>query len=82
MASIEQLKAAYVAALGIDGASTDWDGLEYRGIEEWDSIAHMELVAEIEDSFDIMLETEDVIALSSFAEAIRILGKYGVDFDG
>jgi acyl carrier protein len=42
----------------------------------------MELVAEIEEAFGIMLDTEDVLALSSFKEAIRILTNYGVSFDG
>ena len=27
-----------------------------------------------------MIDTDDVINLSSFDEAVRILGKYGVDF--
>jgi hypothetical protein len=38
----------------------------------------MALVAEIEDAFDIMLETDDVIGLSSFEVAKEILARYGV----
>ena len=76
----DQLKAAFVEALGIDGDSTEWDGLTYRGIPEWDSVAHMQLVGEIEDSFDIMLETDDVISMSSYPIAKDILTRYGVDF--
>lgn len=53
--------------------------LEYRGIEEWDSVAHMQLVAAIEDEFDIMLDTEDVVAMSSYQEAERILKRLDVD---
>ena len=75
----EQLKAAFVEALGIDGDSTNWEGLSYRGIPEWDSVAHMQLVGEIEDSFDVMLETDDVIGMSSYPLAKEILAKYGVD---
>ena len=75
----EQLKAAFGEALGIDEDSTDWVGLTYRGIPEWDSVAHMQLVGEIEDSFDIMLETDDVIGMSSYTLAKEILAKYGVD---
>jgi acyl carrier protein len=82
MSAVDRLKGAYVSALGIDAAETDWDNLEYRSIEEWDSVAHMELVAEIEDVFDVMLETDDVVGMSSFPEAIRILTRYGVAFDG
>ena len=80
--SVDRLKDAYIEALDLDGAVIDWDSLEYRSIEQWDSVAHMELVAEIEEAFGIMLDTEDVLALSSFKEAIRILTNYGVSFDG
>ena len=40
----------------------------------------MQLVGEIEDTFDIMLETDDVIDMSSYGAALGILGKYGVEF--
>lgn len=76
----DQLKAAFVEGLGIDADTTDWAALTYRGIPEWDSVAHMQLVGEIEDSFDIMLETDDVIGMSSYPVAKEILVKYGVDF--
>jgi acyl carrier protein len=41
----------------------------------------MSLIAAIEDEFSIMIDTDDVINLSSFTEAVRILGKYEVAFD-
>jgi acyl carrier protein len=74
----ELLKKVFSVALGLDPETTDWDGLKYRGIPEWDSVAHMQLVAEIEDTFDIMLETDDVIGMSSFSVALEILARYGV----
>lgn len=73
-----KLKEAFVEGLGIDPDTTDWASLKYRGVPEWDSVAHMQLVAEIEDAFDVMLETDDVIALSSFDVAREILARYGV----
>lgn len=75
--SHEKLQAAFAEALGIP-TDSDFASLEYRGIEEWDSVAHMMLVAEIEAAFDIMLETRDVLDMSSYTEAVRILGTYGV----
>ena len=35
----------------------------------------MTLVAAIEDEFDIMLETDDVVDMSSFRKAIEIVEK-------
>ena len=53
--------------------------LHYQDIPEWDSVGHMTLVANIEDSFDIMLETDDIIDFESFEKGIEILKKYNVD---
>lgn len=55
--------------------------LEYQGIAEWDSVGHMELVAAIEDVFDIMMETDDIIDFSSFVKGKDILAKnYNIEF--
>ena len=75
----DKLKATFVEALGIDAGTTNWAELKYRSIPEWDSVAHMQLVAEIEDNFDIMLETDDVIGMSSYDVAVDILKRYRVD---
>jgi len=57
------------------------DSLEYNSRDEWDSVAHMSLVACLEDVFDIMLDTDDIIDMSSVAKAREILTKYGIDFN-
>ena len=80
MTSEETLKAAFVEGLGLDAGGVDWTTLAYRSIPEWDSVAHMQAVAEIEDAFDIMLEIDDVIGMSSFEVTKGILSKYGVSF--
>ncbi|MFA9458934.1 acyl carrier protein [Halalkalibacter sp. AB-rgal2] len=75
----QKLRTIFAESLNID-ESLVTDDLTYNSIPEWDSIAHMALVAEIDDQFDIMLDTDDVIDMSSFAEAKRILTKYEVGF--
>lgn len=76
----ESLKSVFVEGLGLQDMTVDWSSLAYRGIPQWDSVAHMQVVAEIEETFDIMLEIEDVIGMSSFEVAKGILTKYGVAF--
>ncbi len=78
MKPIDRLTRAFVEGLGIP-ADTNVQTLEYRGIEEWDSVAHMQLVSELESTFDIMLDTEDVIGMSSYEKAREILRKHGVE---
>jgi acyl carrier protein len=75
----EKLTAAFVTALDID-ASAVTDDLAYNSIEQWDSTAHMILIAELEDQFDVMLDTDDIIDMSSVGKAKEILGKYELSF--
>ena len=55
-------------------------GLQYQGVELWDSVGHMSLVAALEDEFNIMIDTDDIIDLSSYEKGKEILAKYGVEF--
>ena len=60
----------------------DWATVRYAETEGWDSLAHMQLVTDLEDRLDVLIDTDDVIDLSSFDKAIEILAKYGVVVDG
>ena len=53
--------------------------LEYQGVQDWDSVGHMSLVAEIEDTFSIEMETDDIIEFSSYKVGMSILKKYKVN---
>ena len=56
-------------------------GLKYQDIAAWDSVGHMSLIAVLEDSFDIMMDTDDIIDLSSFEKGKEILAaNYGITF--
>lgn len=59
------------------GDETVIKNLKYRD-DGWDSVAHMVLMSELEDAFNITLETDDVIDFSSFQKGIEILKKYNV----
>jgi acyl carrier protein len=74
-----KLTAAFAAALVI-AESQIHDELAYNSIKEWDSTAHMLLIAELENVFNLMLDTDDIIDMSSVAKAKSILTKYGVAF--
>lgn len=79
MENEQKLKEAFAEALEIEESQVD-DDLKYQGIEEWDSVSHMVLISELEDVFDVSIETSDVIDMNSFAKARDILKKYGVGF--
>lgn len=76
----EKLYDIFTGSLEIE-LSQVVEELTYNSIPEWDSIAHMTLIAEIEDQFDIMLDTDDVLDMSSFEKAKEILSKYDISFE-
>ena len=76
--NLDKLRDAFVVALALPLAPADFESLTYRGIKEWDSVAHMQLVAAIEAAFELMLDTDDVIGMSSYAKAREIVTRHGV----
>ena len=56
------------------------DSLQYNTIPQWDSTAHMVLIAQLEAEFEIMLDTDDIIDMSSVAKAREILSRYDITF--
>jgi len=75
----ELLYKTFAEALQVDVLSIS-DDLRYQSITEWDSIAHMVLINEIEINFNVIIETDDVIDMSSVAKAKQILSKYNINF--
>lgn len=78
MSNLEKYTEIFTKTFKI--APEECDGLKYQGIEAWDSVGHMELVGELEDGFGIMMETDDIIDLSSFEKGKEILAKYDIVF--
>lgn len=80
MSNLEKYDSAFIEAFGI--TQDKLAGLKYQDIEAWDSVGHMALIAALEDAFDIMMDTDDIIDLSSYEKGKEILSKaeYGVEF--
>jgi len=79
MSNAQKLVSTFAEALTVDPALIT-DDLQYNAISQWDSVAHMALVAALEEAFGIMLDTDDIIDMSSVAKAKDILAKYDVAF--
>ena len=77
MTNLEKYNRAFIHNLGVK--EEELAGLKYRGIPQWDSIGHMDLMAELEGEFDIRMDTPDVLAFTSYEKGMEILAEYGVD---
>ncbi|AKA36067.1 acyl carrier protein [Flagellimonas lutaonensis] len=78
--NIELLRNAFANALDIDKSMIN-DSLMYQGIPQWDSITHMFLIDEIENTFQIEIQSDDVLEMSSFAKVKEVLAKYNLSFE-
>ncbi len=76
MNNLEKYVQAFATALEV--TPEEVPALVYGQSAAWDSVGHMTLVAALEDAFDIMLEMDDIIDLSSFDKGREILAKYDV----
>lgn len=78
MTNLEKYNKVFCESLEI--TEDKLSNLRYQQTELWDSVGHMTLVANLEDVFDIMLETDDIIDLSSYEKGKEIISKnYGIE---
>ena len=79
MSNSEKYLKVFVDTLEI--RSEEAEGLKYNSSANWDSVGHMNLVAALEDAFDIMMDTDDIIDFSSFEKGKEILASnYSIEF--
>lgn len=77
MTNLEKYNQVFVTTLGVgEDALT---ALEYQSIPQWDSVGHMQLIAALEDEFDIMFDTDDIIEFSSYEKGKDFMKKYEVE---
>jgi len=78
MNNLEKYKKIFCESFSIEENMLD-DNLEYNSIDSWDSVGHMGLIANLEEAFEIMMDTDDIIDFSSFEKGKEILKKYNIE---
>lgn len=79
MSTIERYNQIFMNCFELQAEQLNAE-LLYNSIELWDSVGHMAMIAEIEEVFDIMMDTEDIIDFSSYEKGQEILRKYDINF--
>lgn len=70
--SSEKLESAFRTGLALPRKS-DVPTITAATAKQWDSVAHLQLVGEIEKNFNVQLTPGDVMDLDSYTAAIEIL---------
>lgn len=49
-----------------------------ENVDKWDSITQLSLVSELEESFDIMMDSDDILNFKSYEMGKSIMAKYDI----
>ena len=73
----EKLKEIVAKVLLVDKTNIN-DQTSRKDLEEWDSMAHLMLVNEIESAYEVMISDDDVTGIETVGDIKKILRKLGV----
>ena len=77
MTNLEKYKRVFMNILGVNEAALN-DSFTFKDVPQWDSVAHLSLIDELEETFDVMFESEDILHYGSYENGKTILKKYGI----
>ena len=77
MTNLEQYNAVFAEVFGVDTAVLK-DDFSKDTVESWDSVHQLNIITLLEEKFDLMLDPEDIMACTSYAEGKKILEKYNI----
>lgn len=52
--------------------------LQQKDVSKWDSLTHMDLITSIEREFDIELQMEDILEMTSVQNIVVVLNKFQI----
>ena len=78
MSNKDNYDQVFIVSFDLDAKQLN-DKLEYNSIQAWDSIGHMQIIAELEDIFEIEFEMDDIINFNSYNKGFELLAKYGIE---
>lgn len=79
MSNLERYQKILKANLGAKDDELNDDVLVYNRYPAWDSVTHMDMVAELEETFNVQFDTLDITSFGKYSSGIEILKKLGVD---
>lgn len=80
MDNLKKYKDIFCRVLSVNEDVLD-ERFTFKEVPQWDSVAHLSLISELEDEFDVLFEAEDILHYGSFLNGIEILKRYGVKFN-
>ncbi len=79
MESLKKYNEIFCRVLNVDESVLN-EKFTFKDVPQWDSVAHLSLISELEDEFDVFFESEDILHYGSYDNGKKILEKYGIVF--
>ena len=64
MTNLEKYNAIFIEAFGVSTDSLG-DNFSKETVSEWDSVHQLNIISLLEETFDLMLDPEDIMACTS-----------------
>lgn len=78
MSNLEKYNQAYIEVFGVEESALG-SNFNKDSVDGWDSVHQLNIIALLEESFDIMLDPEDIMELTSYEKGKELMAKYEVE---
>ena len=78
MTYLEKYNAIFTEVFGAT-ADQLGDNFNKEAVSEWDSVHQLNIISLLEETFDLLLDPEDIMACTSYNAGKEILAKNGVE---
>ena len=79
MSNSEKYKNIFMEIFSVNAKDLN-SSFNFKDVEKWDSMTHLTLISELENAFDVMFETDDILHFGGYENGMKILARYGVEF--
>jgi len=80
MSNIDKLNKVFTEVFEVEKNQLGSD-FSIDNVDNWDSVTQLSLVSDIEDEFDIMIDSDDILDFKSYDAAKVIIAKYEVNLE-
>ena len=78
MTNIERYNQVFIDVFGVEKSVLN-DNFTKDSVNGWDSVHQLNIIALLEECFDIMFDPEDIMDLTSYEKGKKLLRKYSVE---
>lgn len=80
MTNLEKLNQIFCEVYSVEESALNEEFIN-TNVETWDSIHQLSMVAAIEEAFDLMMDAEDILEMTSYENVKKLLtSKYEIAF--